>query len=183
MSTRGSWGFRMDGKDKLTYNHCDSYPSGLGETIKQFIITHSIEELKSIADNIVLVDKDSTPTQKQINECQKFADQGVSTGKLTEWYVLLREAQGNPEAYTKGLKYMISYPEFIKDSLFCEWAYIINLDTETLEVYTGFQEIAQDNRYKNYLSKPDGYANCSLIKEIPLNEVAQFDMNTLEKLG
>ena len=29
---------------------------------------------------------------------------------------------------------------FAKDSLFCEWAYVVNLDTEMLEVYRGFQE-------------------------------------------
>lgn len=29
--------------------------------------------------------------------------------------------------------------DFIKDSLFCEWGYILNLDEGNLEVYHGFQ--------------------------------------------
>lgn len=30
MGTRGTWGFVADGDEKLTYNHFDSYPDGLG---------------------------------------------------------------------------------------------------------------------------------------------------------
>ena len=37
MGTRGLWGFRKDGKDKLTYNHFDSYPDCLGHTIVEFL--------------------------------------------------------------------------------------------------------------------------------------------------
>jgi hypothetical protein len=31
MGTRGLFGFRCDGTDKLAYNHLDSYPDCLGE--------------------------------------------------------------------------------------------------------------------------------------------------------
>lgn len=34
MSTRGIYGFRKNGEDKLTYNHYDSYFSYLGENKK-----------------------------------------------------------------------------------------------------------------------------------------------------
>jgi hypothetical protein len=30
MGTRGTWGFVLDGEEKLTYNHFDSYPDCLG---------------------------------------------------------------------------------------------------------------------------------------------------------
>jgi hypothetical protein len=33
---------------------------------------------------------------------------------------------------------MIDYHEFALDSLFCEWAYVIDLDREVFEVYEGF---------------------------------------------
>lgn len=179
MGTRGSWGFRIDGKDKLTYNHYDSYPSGLGEIIKKFIANHSIKELREIATKIILVSNAKKPTKEQIKECEKYADTGVSTGSLTEWYVLLRNAQGEPEAYANDLRYMISNPNFIKDSLFCEWAYIINLDTEKLEIYTGPREEPQDNRYR--IEPQGGYANCKLIKEIPLNKVKDLDMEKIDR--
>lgn len=55
MSTRGAWGFRKDEQDKVTFNHWDSYPSGLGESVLAFCQAHSREELTAIADAIVLV--------------------------------------------------------------------------------------------------------------------------------
>lgn len=180
MSTRGAWGFRKDNIDKIAYNHCDSYPIGLGETIKQFICNHSIEELEKIADRIILVDGKTIPTEEQINECKKFADLSVSNRTEKEWYCLLRNAQGNPEAYVKDVRYMVDNSEFIKDSLFCEYAYIINLDTKKLEVYVGFQKHPQKNRYFKEPTKKDDYANCKLVKEVPLSEVKEFDICSID---
>ncbi len=92
---------------------------------------------------------------------------GDSADGMT-WYKLLREAQGKMDVYLTGeLRYMIDGIEFIKDSLFCEWAYIINLDNNTLEVWKGFQQSPQkDNRYGTSLE--DGYYPCALIKTYPL---------------
>lgn len=180
MSTRGAWGFRKDNVDKITYNHCDSYPSGLGETIKSFIHNHTITRLKKISDKIILVDSKSIPTREQINECRAFADVSVSMGNLSEWYVLLRNAQGDPEAYAGNLKYMIDGCDFIKDSLFCEYAYVINLDTEKLEIYEGFQKRPQKNRYMTVPKSKNDYANCKLIIEVDLDKVKDFDMEKVE---
>ena len=33
MGTRGLYGFRKNGIDKLTYNHLDSYPDWLGKKV------------------------------------------------------------------------------------------------------------------------------------------------------
>jgi len=179
MGTRGLWGFRKNGNDKLTYNHFDSYPSGLGEEIKKFIVGH-VDDLDAIEDRIELVNEDTPPTNEQIEELKKFADQRVSTGELTEWYVLLRDTQGNPEAYSNGLKYMIDSHNFIKNSLFCEWAYIINLDAKNLELWRGFQKNPQSgNRYG--IDADDGYYPCALIKCVPLQKVKSFDMKKFEK--
>ena len=45
MSTRGCYGFRKNGIDKLTYNHCDSYPDCLGKTMMEFCKKTSIKEM------------------------------------------------------------------------------------------------------------------------------------------
>ena len=179
MGTRGLWGLRKDGIDKLTYNHFDSYPSSLGVIIIDFISNHSANELKTIFDRIILVDEDIKPTDKQIKECHNYTDLSVGRQDIQDWYCLLRNSQSLPESYANGLKYMIDSHDFIKDSLFCEWAYIINLDTEKLEVYKGFQKKAQENRYK--CSTKDNYANCKLLKEIPLKELKNFIIEKLEK--
>jgi len=44
--TRGIIGFRLNSQDKLTYNHFDSYPDGLGVALLEEIRTVSLEVLK-----------------------------------------------------------------------------------------------------------------------------------------
>lgn len=170
MGTRGAYGFYKDGIDKITYNHFDSYPEYLGDNIVQFCRATSIKDMRKIFDNIILVEQDSTPTQKQIEECKKYHDKTVSTGELTEWYSLLRKTQGDLELYKNGLRYMIDSANFMTDGLFCEWAYVINLTDEVLEVYRGFQKTPADNRYSTEPSN-SGYYNVGLLAEFSLDNI------------
>jgi len=190
MGTRGVFGFHKNGVDKIAYNHYDSYPSELGNNVKDFIKKHSLKEMDIIFDRIMMIDDDSgKPSEKQIKECEPYTDLCVSDQSVTDWYCLLHKAQGNLEAYADGLKYMVDYAGFLKDSLFCEWGYVINLTTKRLEIYRGFQHKPQENRYKvttrqDNLEKhgeKNGYFNCVLIREIPLSQVRNFDMNAFEK--
>jgi hypothetical protein len=58
---------------------------------------------------------------------------------------------------------------FIKDSLFCEYAYIINLDTNCLEFWVGFQkEPCESNRYGTEMS--DGYYPCKMVAYYALDD-------------
>ena len=193
MSTRGAFGFRVDGQDKIMYNHWDSYIDGLGQTVMEFIKETSDEELKKIADNIVLVDGDKTPTTAQKKAVRDFekangtvvSDISVSTRTLDDWYCLLRNAQGELEMYKKGLEYMISSESFLQDSLFCEYAYIINIDTGMLEVYFGFnKEPDAAGRYAKFKAKDynDEYYGVALVKEIPFDEIRKDIKKVLAKL-
>lgn len=167
MGTRGCYGFRKNGTDKLTYNHFDSYPSYLGEIMVKFCKETSIKEMNEIFDKIILVDESSMPTKEQIAECIKFYDGTVSNQTPDDWYCLLRNAQGNPSAYKTGLKYMTDCADFIKDSLFCEYAYIINLDTNCLEFWIGFQrEPSYGNRYGTEDDR--GYYPCKMASYYPI---------------
>lgn len=169
MGTRGLYGFRKNGIDKTTYNHWDSYPDCLGHTMVEFCKETSITEMNEIYDKLVLVEEGSKPTKKQIGECIEFYNDGVSTGNIEDWYCLLRKAQGNPNVYKHGLKYMIDNHEFIKDSLFCEYAYIINLDTSCLEFWVGFQKEPYDgNRYGTEDDR--GYYPCKMVAYYALDD-------------
>ena len=139
MGTRGCYGFRKNGVDKLTYNHFDSYPDYLGRKIVTFCEETSIKEMNEIFNKIILVDENTKPTKEQIAECLNYYNGNVSSQTTNDWYCLLREAQGNIDVYKNGLRYMIDDHDFIKNSLFCEYAYIINLDTISLEFWVGFQ--------------------------------------------
>lgn len=185
MGTRGLYGVRKNGVDKCTYNHFDSYPECLGRNVVEFCKNNSVENLNKFFDNIVLVLENSKPTKAQIKDCQKagYVDLSVSTQSNDDWYCLLRNLQGDFEEYQRCIDtdakiYMIDSIDFIEDSLFCEYAYIINLDDEVLEFYEGFQKEPQvGNRYG---TKEDrGYYPCKLALTIPLDEID--DVNRIVK--
>lgn len=172
MGTRGIYGFRFEGQDKITYNHFDSYPSELGTNLINEIRGVDIEKLKSVAKKIILVSNEIAPNLNQIEECGEYTDTTVSTQTKTDWYCLLRQTQGTLKPYLQNeLKYMIDSHNFILDSLFCEWGYIVNLDTLKFEIWKGFQEKKQkDNRYGTEKNK-EGYYPCKLLKEYDLNNL------------
>jgi hypothetical protein len=138
MGTRGAWGFRVEGRDKVTYNHWDSYPTGLGLQVMKFVHALSTPELEAIGKKIILVDEKGKPTAAQIKQYLPVADTGVGEQKLTDWYCLLRGLQFHPENYrVKTIKHMIDSHTFLGESLWCEWAYIINIESGKLEFYEG----------------------------------------------
>lgn len=172
MGTRGVWGFYKKGINKLTYNHFDSYPSHLGLKMVEFVQSTSIEDLNNIFGRIILIDESVKPTKNQIKECKKYSDLKVSNQSIFDWYCLLRNAQGCPELYKSDLRYMLNYNNFIKESLFCEWAYVINLSENILEIYSGFRDKpnSKENRYKILEPKEDYYA-CEKLIDFRLNEI------------
>lgn len=187
MGTRGAYGFRIDGQDKITYNHFDSYPGVLGRDIVNHINTALDDWGKEVilerARSIELVEKDSTPSEDQIENLSKYADTRVSTGQLDEWYVLLRDMQGKLYDHLQaGL--MIDGHDFMASSLFCEWAYIVNLDENTLEVYRGFQKEPHDlGRYSDMETDPGSdYEPVALVADFPLWELDE-DMMDEGNLG
>ena len=179
MSTRGLYGFRKNGVDKLTYNHADSYPDCLGRNILEFIKENGVSKLNKIYDMIRLVNEQTPPSYYQIDECLRtgITDLTVSDRTVGDWYCLTRRLQGNFEKYaelanTATAIYMIENAGFIKDSLFCEYAYIINLDDLTLEYYMGFQtEPDENNRYGT--EKDGDYYPCKMVRAFDFDEIAE----------
>lgn len=174
MGTRGAYGFRINGLDKVTYNHFDSYPDYLGRHVLEYIATTPLPTIREVASGIVLVNEESKPTPELIQAYDKYSDIGVSEHSLQDWYCLLRKAQGELLPFNDDLRHMIDSHTFLYDSLFCEWAYIINLDAEKLETYRGFnQDPKAPGRYARYgrAGKKHGYAGVRLIDELPLTAI------------
>jgi len=173
MGTRGVLAVRKNGQDKGQYNHFDSYPDGLGADVVKFLKETSITELDEIFDRIKLVKEEGKPTKEQIETCKRWANKSVSNQSLDDWYCLLYKAQGNLDAYKQGLVYMLDAEDFICDSLFCEYGYVINLDDLTLEFLVGFQREPQaGNRYGEEISyttdNGKNYYPCKLLLTFPL---------------
>ena len=182
MGTRGLYGFRYRGVDKTVYNQNYSYPDCLGSDMLEYCSKHDIETMKKIYDNIYLVNESVKPTQKDIDLCVTagWYDGNVSRQTPDEWYCLLRNTQGDLsvyDSYMDGKLPMIDNHHFIEDSLFCEYAYIINLDDEVLEFWKGFQKKPQEgNRYGEV--PDDGYYPCALKASVPLDQITSESIDS-----
>jgi hypothetical protein len=179
MGTRGAVGFKLDQKEVLFYNHWDSYPDGLGQDVVNYV--KSVTDWNVIREqvsNFVAVDDGVKPTLEQKDWARKLGtiDLGVSRQSEDDWYCLTRNAQGN-----LGLQLELGFGtlanKFILESLFCEYAYVINLDTMELEFYEGFNtDRNAEGRYAKG-SEPsgneiaDGYAGVVLKGEAPLDNI------------
>lgn len=190
MGTRGAFGVRVNGQDKLTYNHFDSYPEGLGKTIVRDIqaeIAESggFEGWRVKAATLRAVQEGEKPTPEDIERLKDQADLQVGEQSLDDWYCLLRKNQGElASMLTLGV--FIDNHRFMGDSLFCEWAYVVNLDNGTLECYRGFQE-KQHNRgryaimdTKETVGEKTFYP-VALIGCFPLHKVTEADMEQLAR--
>ena len=138
MGTRGAWGFVIDGDEKIAYNHFDSYPSGLGSDILQAIRGVDIEVLRADARRLRVIQDGEVPTPEDVERLHPWTDLSVGSRSAEDWYCLTRGAQGDVRA-ALACGIIEDGSDFPADSLFCEWAYVVDLDTATFEVCRGFQ--------------------------------------------
>jgi len=190
MGTRGSVGvITKSGEYKSSYNHFDSYPSGLGQEMVSLIMRINKEKKWDVfskkMEEIKFVDDDQEPTEEERNIYSKY-HQNVSSG--TDWYSLLRDLQGTGlfEEILNGedIQHMINSNGFIEDSLFCEYAYIINLQNGTFEVYEGFQsEPQKGNRFGEKADERSSgdYYPCALREVINFEDVSEEWMNSIDE--
>lgn len=130
MSTRGFVGYKHKGKIRGWYNHSDSYPSGLGVGILERV--YNLYTWQVIRDfflkKLVLIDEDENQ-EAYFNHRSILEHDWASKKKITL-------ADGG---------------EFYKDGLFCEYAYIFDLDSDekTLMLFAGFGKKASRG-YKDW---------------------------------
>lgn len=183
MTTRGLIGFRLNGKLKGTYNHFDSYPSGLGAEVISFVQDNLLDNAKLDtfrvnASTLKTVKSQGKPSAEWVPyylDTQGEPSLGMARA-LTEWYALLREFQGvkGLEGILAGkLKHWINSNVFLKDSLFCEFAYILDLDKKQIEFYKGFQKRKKPTKTGNE------YGPCKKVGSIAFNQVDKQAMMEL----
>lgn len=179
MGTRGAMGVRIGGVDKIAYCHFDSYPSGLGKSIvkdiRSLLRDPGIDGFKQLATALRVVDGDSKPTDEDKQRLKGVTDLGVSDQSDDDWYCLTRELQGKFAATLK-MGVLLDGHTFVADSLFCEYAYIVNLDEMSFECYRGFQTAKHDKgRYADMpRRKPDSdYWPVALVGSFDLADIPQ----------
>lgn len=183
MGTRNLTMVQKDNQIKVAqYGQWDGYPSGQGVTILEFCrdkdkiekLNNKLNEVKFLDQNEV--DKINAKLERDDEETislfYSFFSRDIG-GKILANII---NKQGNIGLINKF--------SFGYDSLFCEWAYCVNLDTQKLEVYVGFNEKKLNENDRFYREEVEnGYYGVKLIKEYDLNNLPteQDFINELEK--
>jgi hypothetical protein len=172
MGTRHLVMIAVDGDIKLAkYGQWDGYPTGVGKDIAEFI--------KSRTDTNVLTEQ--AKKLKFYTKIGKKLEETINKN-IKEYPELTPDCSGNEilELIESGkVSKTINDFDFGYDSLFCEWAYLLDLTKKTLTVFKGFNEsrLKKDElfyREKNYsmLEKKDSsssYCGVRKILEVPFD--------------
>jgi hypothetical protein len=181
MGTRNLTVLVSEGEIKIAqYGQWDGYPDYMGINILKFLREFDVEIMKKQVKNVIFVDENK---QKEIDLYLK--EIGSTNGYLNneqsdlynEKYKFLNRSIGSDilemvydEEYNKPMLLNNSIT-FSGDSLFCEWAYVIDLDKNLFEVYEGFNknELNENDRFFKYTIENEEYRPIKLKKEFPLN--------------
>lgn len=139
MGTRHLIAVQLDGQYRIAqYGQWDGYPSGQGLNVLKFIRQMDRPKFEAALRACSFL----TPEDIQdLNE--KIKREGLAERWQRRWPELSRDAGSDilsmVDAAPAGLRLKNSI-SFAADSLFCEWAYVIDLDVGKLEVFTGFNK-------------------------------------------
>ncbi|MDO8942983.1 MAG: hypothetical protein Q7U75_07345 [Desulfobacterales bacterium] len=149
MGTQAIYGFRKDGRDRLTVMNNSGYPTYFGVKLLEYLRGQGPTELAETCDRIVLISTGQRPTPQQVIDHLALAriatsvpglgDMDLGSAAIDDTYNLLREAQGDLSVYEPGSPFylMEDYGQAMAESFWNDWAYVINLDTGMLEIYLG----------------------------------------------
>jgi hypothetical protein len=166
------------------YGQWDGYPEGQGATILEFLRNKA--RVKKLTDKLKNVRFQTPEDEKKL---QRLMDKmGCSDGWMTakqsaefhkacpytsrDFGGKILEAVANSEDKEIVL---VDSTSFAGDSLFCEWAYVIDLDKRKLEVYTGFNKepLAEDERFAKIPKSKDSseYTGIRCIHKFDLDKL------------
>lgn len=165
------------------YCQWDGYPSGNGVEVLRFIQSKTrLAKLSKALDRVEFL------TQDQLD--QAYRNLGVTgdfmsnaqAAKFKRQFPLLsrdHSAKVLTMLLTDEQPKLVNQEDFAGDSLFCEWAYVIDYDKQTFEVYQGFNKAALDDgaRFAHTRQDDSNYHPVRLIAEWKFSElptVAKF---------
>lgn len=159
MGTRGAFGVIIGEQEKIGYNQFDSYPEGQGVENLRWLRDADLDEVRKLAEAAQVVDNDRKPTPDEVKALNVFTDLTVSEQSSDDWYCLTRGTHGSVGNMLK-CGFILDSHTFPLDSLFCEWAYIVDLDRNVFEVYEGFRkELPTKGRWAGRPTPEENAAN------------------------
>jgi len=151
MGTRNLTMVVIDGEYKVAqYGQWDGYPEGQGKTCLNFL--HKLMENSMLDEFAGKVRKLREYTKEDIESINKRIDSGEIDNWQKKYPALTRDTGA------EILDFILDSPDgekvyidlnFAADSLFCEWAWLIDLDKKTFEAYRGFNHkpLTEEDRF------------------------------------
>lgn len=168
----------MGGEYKVAqYGQWDGYPSGQGKTILTFLRSVDIADFRRRVATITEISEEELGALWKAcgGDDSGFVTLDVSKKMTTEHPEFSRDTGAKilDVIMQRDALQVRRDIEFAQDSLFCEWAYVIDLDTNTLEVYKGFQKapLAETERFYTSEIKEGEY--------FPVRQIATYPLNAL----
>lgn len=194
MGTRNLIAVMVNGEYKVAqYGQWDGYPDGQGVTVLSFLRKEeNIHKLKEKLSNVRFLDEEKD--KELIEEYDKAAEADTRTDEQKRWFkqflsrdVCAKILQNIIDSDDKEIL-LQNCIEFSGDSLFCEWAYVIDFDKNTLEVYRGFNketilteedrffEYDQDHPHRTRKYYPVKLMKCYALDKLPTKKVFLIEL-------
>lgn len=175
MGTRNLTMVYKNGEYKVAqYGQFDGYPEGVGATLLNFLKSVNMDAFNKAIQNV------SFHTTKEIDEINKNIDEirkDIPNYSWKKYYPhLARECGGDilNQIVFNGVNKVLNDFDFAADSLFCEWAYVIDLDTNKFEVYKGFNQVKLNKNERFYCleeKSKNGYHPVKFVKSYDINNL------------
>lgn len=185
MGTRNLTAVFMDGEYRVAqYGQWDGYPEGQGITCLNFLRDKMNEKrFREQLNNVHFGNEEeldklfsefgaSASGSISVENYDRFKKAYPELHRDTASEILQMIQDGNVRVLKNDL-------DFASDGLFCEWAYVIDLDTRRFEVYTGFHKEPLTEKDRFYFLKDkeeNGYSGVHMvfswsIDDLPTDEV------------
>lgn len=196
MGTRGLTAVQLDGEYKVAqYGQWDHYPDGQGATIAKFlddILSVQTTDLFEGSRLDIFRKKIAQVQELTEEECEAVNAELAKGGKSlrNDWPELSRDTGGEILALIYNSDdpvKLVRDISFAADSLFCEYAYVVDLDKGTFEIFKGFNDeipLVEGDRFFGLESKDDvsyrttKYYGVTLLKSFDLQGFNLEQFNT-----
>lgn len=178
MGTRHLTAVVLDGQFRIAqYGQWDGYPSGQGKTALEFVRSMDRSTFETKLRAMRFASKADLEAIDAEVQASPIVDGGSSLlaegGKYQQFSrdrgakILALVANADPGIQLHDMR------AFAADSLFCEWAYVIDLDKNRFEVYQGFNKtpLGEGDRFKcveKHVQKRSEYQPIRLLKSYDL---------------
>lgn len=170
MGTRHLIAVQLDGEYKIAqYGQWDGYPDGQGKEVVNFIKNkmNRVQFEEKLREVKFLTKEETERINKACDEFQRTCDGLLDFGWYSGAFPMLTRDAGakilERVQHCIGKPRLINQIDFAGDSLFCEFAYVIDLDKNVLEFYKGFntEPVPAGERFEKARVevKPNGQKN------------------------